>query len=96
MGCTVVWKDDQLMLVTFCSYSYFALFDACPQQSILIQTQSDIPARVLPVEGWLIEEGHLYNCQLGRGHSQNTAKNTISQDDPTMVMITNQLVTSFP
>ena len=50
----------------------------------------------MPVEGWLIEEGQLYNHQLGRGRSQNTVKNTISQDDPTMMMITDQLVISFP
>ena len=37
----------------FLLYGYLALFDACPQQPILIQSQSDIPARVLPVEGWL-------------------------------------------
>ena len=80
----------------FLLYGFFAIFDACPQQPILIQSQSDIPARVLPVEGWLIEEGRLYNRQLGRGRSQNTFKNTISQDDPSMVMITNQLVISFP
>ena len=80
----------------FLLYGYLALFDACPQQPILIQSQSDIPARVLPVEGWLIEEGRLYNRQLGRGRSQNTVKNTISQDDPTVVMITDQLVISFP
>ena len=77
-------------------YSFFAIFDACLQQPILIQSQSDIPARVLPVEGWLIEESRLYNRQLGRGRSQNTVKNTISQDDPAMVMITDQLVISFP
>ena len=80
----------------FLLYGFFAIFDACPQQPILIQSQSDIPARVLPVEGWLIEEGRLYNRQLGRGRSQNTVKNTISQDDPSRVMITDQLVISFP
>ena len=80
----------------FLLYGFFAIFDACPQQPILIQSQSDIPARVLPVEGWFIEEGRLYNRQLGRGRSQNTIKNTISQDDPSMVMLTNQLVISFP
>ena len=80
----------------FLLYGFFAIFDACLQQPILIQSQSDIPARVLPVEGWLIEESRLYNRQLGRGRSQNTVKNTISQDDPAMVMITDQLVISFP
>ena len=80
----------------FLLYGYFALFDACPQQPILIQFQGDIPARVLPVEGWLIEEGQLYNRQLGRGRSQNTVKNRISQDDPTMLLIKNELVMSFP
>ena len=80
----------------FLLYGFIAIFDACPQQPILIQSQSDIPARVLPVEGWLIEESRLYNRQLGRGRSQNTVKNTISQDDPAMVMITDQLVISFP
>ena len=80
----------------FLQYAFFAIFDACPQQPILIQSQSDIPARVLPVEGWLIEEGRLYNRQLGQGRSQNTLKITISQDDPARVMITVQLVISFP
>ena len=80
----------------FLLYGYFAIFDACPQQPMLIQFQGDTPARVLPVEGWLIEEGRLYNRQLGRGRSQNTVKNSISQDDPTMVMIKNQLMMSFP
>ena len=80
----------------FLQYAFIAIFDACPQQPILIQSQSDIPARVLPVEGWLIQEVRLYNRQLGQGRSQNTFKSTISQDDPSRVMITIQLVMSFP
>ena len=80
----------------FLLYGFIAIFDACPQQPILIQSQNDIPSRVLPVEGWFIEEGRLYNRQLGRGRSQNTVKTTISQDDPSRVMITIQLVISFP
>ena len=79
----------------FLLYGYLALFDACPQQPILIQSQSDIPVRVLPVEGWFIEEGRLYTRQLGMGRSQTTIKITTSQDDPTMVMITSQAVISF-
>ena len=77
-------------------YGYLAIFDTCPQQPILIQTQTDIPARILPVEGWIVEELRLYHRQLGRGRAQNTIKNRPSPDDPTMLVIEVQGVMSFP
>ena len=80
----------------FLVYGYLAIFDTCPQQPILIQTQTDIPARILPVEGWIVEELRLYHRQLGRGRAQNTFKNTPSPNDPTMIVIENQSVVSFP
>ena len=80
----------------FLVYGYLAIFDTCPQQPLLIQTQTDIPARILPVEGWIVEELRLYHRQLGRGRAQNTFKNRLSPDDPTMIVIENQSVLSFP
>ena len=77
-------------------YGYLAIFDACPQQPILIQIQTDIPARILPVEGWIVEELRLYNRQLGRGRAQTTFKTRPSPDDPTMIVMENQSVLSFP
>ena len=80
----------------FVVYGYLAIFDNCPQQPILIQTLSNIPARILPVEGWIVEELQLYHRQLGRGRAQNTLKNRPSPDDPTMIVIENLSVVSFP
>ena len=80
----------------FLAYGYLAIFDTCPQQPILIQIQTDIPARVLPVEGWFVEELRIYNRQLGRGRIQATFKNAPSPDDPTMIVMEAQAVISFP
>ena len=35
----------------FLVYGHLIIYDTCPQQPIVIQTQTDIPARILPVEG---------------------------------------------
>ena len=78
------------------AYGYLAIFDTCPQQPILIQVQTDIPARILPVEGWIVEEFRLYNRQLGRGRAQSTFKTRLSPNDPTMLVTENQSVLSFP
>ena len=80
----------------FLVYGHLIIFDTCPQQPIVIQVQTDIPARVLPVEGWFVEELRLYHRQLGRGRAQTTFKTRPSQDDPTMLVIENQSVMSFP
>ena len=80
----------------FLTYGYFAIFDTCPQQPILIQIQTDIPARMLPVEGWIVEELRLYHRQLGRGRAQSTFKTRPSPGDPTMIVMENQSVVSFP
>ena len=77
-------------------YGYHAIFDTCPQQPILIQTRTDIPIHILPVEGWILEDLRHYNRQLGRGRAQNTFKNRPSPDDPTMVVMEVQGVMSFP
>lgn len=77
-------------------YGHFMIFDACAQQPILIQTQTDVPARVLPVEGWVVEELRLYNRYLGRGRIQSVFKATTSPDGPTMIVAENQRVVSFP
>ena len=80
----------------FVVYGHFVLFDTCPQQLIVIQVQTDIPARILPVEGWIVEELRAYHRQLGRGRVQSTFKSRPSPDDPTMVVTENQSVVSFP
>ena len=77
-------------------YGYHAIFDTCPQQPILIQTRTDIPIRILPVEGWIVEDLRLYNRQLGSGRAQFTIKNRPSPDDPTMVVMEVQGLMSFP
>ena len=80
----------------FLVYGHLIIFDTCPQQPIVIQVQTDIPARVLPVEGWFVEELRLYHRQLGRGRAQSTFKTRPYPDDPTMIVIENQSVVSFP
>ena len=77
-------------------YGYIIIFDSCPQQPILIQVQTDIPGRVLPVEGWIVEELRIYHRQLGRGRAQATFKTRPSPDDPTMIVMESQAVVSFP
>ena len=80
----------------FLEYGYYIIFNACAQQPILIQYQTDTPARILPVEGWGIEEFQLYNRQLGRGRAQNVFKARPRPDDPTMVVVEILSVFSFP
>ena len=80
----------------FLVYGYIIIFDTCPQQPILIQVQTDIPGRILPVEGWVVEELRLYHRQLGRGRIQATFKIRSSPDDPTMIVMESQGVMSFP
>ena len=80
----------------FVDYGYLVIFGACGQQPILIQIQSEIPARILPVEGWVVEEYRLYNRQLGRGRAQSVLKSRPSPDDPTMTISEFQRVLSFP
>ena len=80
----------------FLVYGHLIIYDTCPQQPIVIQTQTDIPARILPVEGWIVEELRLYHRQLGRGRAQSTFKTRPSSDDPTMFVTENQSVVSFP
>ena len=77
-------------------YGYIIIFDSCPQQPILIQVQTDIPGRILPVEGWVVEELRLYQRQLGRGRAQAIFKTRPSPDDPTMLVMESQAVISFP
>ena len=89
-------EGKQINAGDFANYGYFAIFDACAQQPILLQFQADVPARILPVEGWLVEEYQLYNRQLGRGRAQVVVKNRPSPDDPTMIIIEIQQVFSFP
>ena len=89
-------EGKQVNAGDFVDYGYFAIFDACAQQPILIQFQSDVPGRILPVERWAIEEFRLYNRQLGRGRAQGVVKRRPSQDDPTMIIMEIQIVLSFP
>ena len=77
-------------------YGYFVIFGACAQQPILIQSRSNTPTRILPVEGWFVEDLRLYNRQLGDGRFQGVFKIRPSQDDSTMLVLENQLVISFP
>ena len=78
------------------AYGYIVIFGACAQQPILIQTRSNTPARILPVEGWFVEDLRLYNRQLGDGRFQGVFKIRPSPDDPTMVVVESQLLLSFP
>ena len=55
-------------------YGYFIIFGACSYQPILIQTRSNTPTRILPVEGWTVEDLRLYNRQLGDGRFQGVFK----------------------
>ena len=80
----------------FVDYGYFAIFGACAQQPILVQFQSDVPARTLPVEEWTVEEYRIYNRQLGRGRTQGVLKSRSSPDDPTIIIMESQRVFSFP
>ena len=89
-------EGKQVNARDFVDYGYFSIFDACAQQPILIQFQSDVPGRLLPVERWAIEEFRLYNRQLGRGRAQGVVKRRPSQDDPTMIIVEIQQVFSFP
>ena len=89
-------EGKQVNAGDFVDYGYFALFGACAQQPILIQYQSDVPARILPVERWVIEEFRLYNRQLGRGRAQRVFKNRLSPGDPTMAILDSQHLFSFP
>ena len=77
-------------------YGYLAIFGACSQQPILIQTRSNTPTRELPVERWNVENLLLYNRQLGDGRYQGVFKLRLSPDDPTMVVVESQVVISFP
>ena len=88
--------DGRLTQVTVWCMVTMQFFDTCPQQPILIQTRTDIPIRILPVEGWILEDLRLYNRQLGRGRAQFTIKNRPSPDNPTMVVMEVQGVMSFP
>ena len=78
------------------AYGYLVIFGACAQQPILIQTRSNTPTRILPVEGWSVEDLRLYNRQLGDGRFQGVFKIRPSPDDSTMVVLENQLILSFP
>ena len=90
-------EGKQVSAGDFVDYGYFAIFGACTQQPILIQLQSDVPARRLPVEAeWIVEEYRLYNHQLGRGRAQSVLKSRPTQDDPTMIIVEVQRVLSFP
>ena len=80
----------------FLVYGYLVLFDSCPQQLVLIQAQTDIPARILAVEGWVVEDLRLYHRQLGRGRAHNSFKTRPSPDDPMMIVMLTQTVVSFP
>ena len=62
-------------------YAYLILHDACSHQPIIIQAWAETPVRILPVEGWFIEEFKLYNQWLGRGHLMNIF---IPPQNPTM------------
>ena len=89
-------KGKQINANDFVNYGYIAFFGTCAQQPILIQLQSDVPARRLPVEGWTVEEYRSYNRQLGRGRAQSVLKSRPSPDDPTMLTVEGQRVFSFP
>ena len=78
------------------NHVYLILYDVCDQQPIIFQGQSMIPARQLPVEGWLIQEIQLYNRWLGRGQVHTVVKPSPSQDDPATRRLVLHHVFSFP
>ena len=73
-------------------YAYLILHDACSHQPIIIQAWAETPVRILPVEGWFIEEFKLYNPWLGRGRLMSIF---IPPQNPTMPIEIRQ-IWSFP
>ena len=73
-------------------YAYLILHDACSHQPIIIQAWAETPVRILPVEGWFIEEFKLYNPWLGRGRLMSIF---IPPQNPTMPIEIRQ-TWSFP
>ena len=76
-------------------YGYLSIFGACSQQPILIQTRSNTPTRILPVEGWTVEDLQLYNRQLGNGHSHGVLKVTLTLQNHFVKMTTSEGYCSF-
>ena len=73
MGC-IYGGEQGLNAGELLVYGYLSIFGACSQQPILIQTRSNTPTRILPVEGWTVEDLQLYNRQLGDGRFQGVFK----------------------
>ena len=81
----------------FVVYQYLSFFDVCPQQPLVIQYQSLVPARAMAVDGQTIEEHQLSNRQLGEGRLRSiTLFRPPPADDTTLLVIENLIVLSFP
>jgi len=76
----------------------FVVYHVCPQQPILIQYKSLVPARVLSFDGGTIsiEEHQLNSRQLGTGRVHIVTKARPRPDDPTLLVVENTIVLSFP
>ena len=57
-------------------YGHVIISGPCPQEPLLFQIQSDIPARRTPVELWLVQELRAYHRQLGQGRMQFVFKSS--------------------
>lgn len=78
------------------NYGHFIIFGACAQQPIVIQLQNNIPAHTVPSEGWIVDYLQLYHRQLGTGRAQIVFKSRPSATDPSMLVIENMQLFSFP
>ena len=77
-------------------HGYTALYDSSAQQPMLFQCQTDIPGRMLPVEGSLVEEFQLYNPKLGKGRVQTIWKISPVPDKETSLEYEFQQIFQFP
>lgn len=82
----------------FMVYQDLFFFDVCPQQPILIQYKSLVPARVLSFDGGTIgiEEHQLNSRQLGTGRVHIVTKARPRPDDSMLLVVENTIVLSFP
>ena len=94
----VVRKEYKLKQIPSWYTKTSSFFDVCPQQPILIQYKSLVPARELSFDGGIIgiEEHQLNSRQLGTGRVHIVTKARPRPDDPTLLVVENTIVLSFP
>ena len=77
-------------------HGYMAIYDERVQQPTVFQCQTNVPGRMLPVEGSLVEEFQLYNHNLGKGRVQTIWKISPLPDNQTSLQYEFQQVFQFP